>query len=147
MLAERAGTLYRQPMPSHPGTKHVSPLSRLMPRRILFGRIKQKYHNRNRTSEKLLILWTLLQFQAPIFVACTPGTSCRCQQRQTMDLASAIHRWERGPERIHSIKTVQSNFFSKEYGFDAKDFLRRREAEKTTNFAVIAVHCGFGTFV
>jgi hypothetical protein len=64
-----------------------------------------------------------------------------------MDLASATHCWERGSERIHSIKTVKSNFFSKEYGLDIKAFLRRRQAEKTTDFVIIAVYCGFGTFV
>jgi hypothetical protein len=64
-----------------------------------------------------------------------------------MDLASATHRWERGSERIHSIKTVKSNFFSKEYGLDIKAVLRRRHAEKTDDFALIPVYCGFGTFV
>ena len=64
-----------------------------------------------------------------------------------MDLASATHRWERISERIHSIKTVKSDFFSKEYGLDIKAFLRRRQAEKTTDFAIIVVYCGFGTFV
>jgi hypothetical protein len=46
-----------------------------------------------------------------------------------------------------SIKTVKSDFFSQEYGLDIKAFLRRRQAEKTTNFAIIPVYCGFGTFV
>jgi hypothetical protein len=64
-----------------------------------------------------------------------------------MDLVSATHRWERGSERIHSIKTAKSDFFSKEYGLDIKAFLRRRQAEKTTDFAIIAVYCGFSTFV
>jgi hypothetical protein len=64
-----------------------------------------------------------------------------------MDLASATYRWERSSKRIHSIKTVKSDFFSKEYGLDIKAFLRRRHAEKTTDFAIIAVYCGFGTFV
>jgi hypothetical protein len=63
-----------------------------------------------------------------------------------MDLARATHRWERGSERIDSIKTVQSDFFSKEYGLDINAFLRRRHAEKTTDFIIIAVYCGFGTF-
>jgi hypothetical protein len=64
-----------------------------------------------------------------------------------MDLANATHRWERGSNRIYSIKTVKSDFFSKAYGLDIKAFLRRRQAEKTTNFAIIPVYCGFGTFV
>jgi hypothetical protein len=64
-----------------------------------------------------------------------------------MDLASAPHRWEKGSERIHSIKTVKFDFFSEEYGLDIKAFLRRRHAEKTTDFAIIAVYCGFGPFV
>jgi hypothetical protein len=64
-----------------------------------------------------------------------------------MDLASATHRWERGSERRHSIKTVKSNFFSKGYSLDIKACLLRRQAEKTTDFAMIAVYCGFGTFV
>jgi hypothetical protein len=36
---------------------------------------------------------------------------------------------------------------SQECGLDIKAFLRSRQAEKTTDFAIIAAYCGFGTFV
>jgi len=45
------------------------------------------------------------------------------------------------------MKTAKSDFFSKKYRLYIHAFLRRKPTEKTTDFAIIAVYCGFGTFV
>ena len=45
------------------------------------------------------------------------------------------------------MKTAQYDFFSKKYRHYINVFLRRKPTEKTTDFAIIVVYCGFGTFV
>jgi hypothetical protein len=64
-----------------------------------------------------------------------------------MNLASSAHRCHRGAERIISMKTAKSNFSSKKHGLDINAFLCRKLVEKTDDFAIIPVYCGFGTFV
>jgi hypothetical protein len=64
-----------------------------------------------------------------------------------MTLASSAPRCHRGAERIVSRKTAKSNFSSKKYGLDINAFLCRKLAEKTDDFAIIPVYCGFGTCV
>jgi hypothetical protein len=46
-----------------------------------------------------------------------------------------------------SMKTAKSNFSSKQHGLDINAFLCRKPAEKTDDFAIIPVYCGFGPFV
>jgi hypothetical protein len=64
-----------------------------------------------------------------------------------MNLASSAHRCHRGAERIISMKTAKSNLSSKKHGLDINAFLCRKLVEKTDDFAIIPVYCGFGTFV
>jgi hypothetical protein len=64
-----------------------------------------------------------------------------------MDLASFANRCHRGAEWIVSMKTAKSNFSSKKHGLDINAFLCRKPEEKTDDFAIIPVSCGFGTFV
>jgi hypothetical protein len=45
------------------------------------------------------------------------------------------------------MKTAESSVFSQKYGLDINAFLRRKPTEKTDDFAIIPVYCGFGTFV
>jgi len=42
---------------------------------------------------------------------------------------------------------VKYDFFSKKYRLYINAFLRRKPIEKMTDFAILAVYCGFGTFV
>jgi hypothetical protein len=64
-----------------------------------------------------------------------------------MALASSANRCHRGIERVVSMKTANSNFSRKKYGLDINTWLCRKPAEKTDDFAIIPVYCGFGTFV
>jgi hypothetical protein len=64
-----------------------------------------------------------------------------------METASATHHNQRGSQRINSTKTAESSLFSQNYGLDINAFLRRKPTEKMTDFTIIAVYCGFGTFV
>src|SRR5262245_44387621 len=64
-----------------------------------------------------------------------------------MEMASATHNSQRGSQRINSTKTVESSLFSQKYGLDINTFLRRKPPEKTDDFMIIPVYCGFGTFV
>jgi hypothetical protein len=45
------------------------------------------------------------------------------------------------------MECAKSNFSSKKHGLDINAFLSRKLAEKTDDFAIIPVYCGFGTFV
>jgi hypothetical protein len=64
-----------------------------------------------------------------------------------MNLASFVHHCHRGAERIVSMKTAKSNFSSKKHGLGINAFLCRKPDEKTDDFAIIPIYCGFGTFV
>jgi hypothetical protein len=64
-----------------------------------------------------------------------------------MALASSANHCHRGAERIVSMKTVKSNVSSKKQSLDINVFLCGKPAEKTNDFAIIPVYCGFGTFV
>jgi hypothetical protein len=64
-----------------------------------------------------------------------------------MALASSANRCHRGVERIVSMKTANSNCSRKKYGLDINAWLCGKPAEKTDDFAIIPVYCGFGTFV
>ena len=45
------------------------------------------------------------------------------------------------------MKTPISNFLSQMYSLNISVFLQRIVDLKTTDFAIVAVYCGFGTFV
>ena len=63
---------------------------------------------------------------------------CRDHQAQATSTASAPHGCQRGSERLHSMKTATSDFFSQKYSLYINAFLRRRTTEKTTLFVAIA---------
>src|SRR6266849_11165986 len=78
-----------------------------------------------------------------------------------MGTASAPHGYQRGSERLHSMKTAKSDFFSKKSCLYIHVFLRRKPEGKTIVFAQdrcratvprhpstrIRGYDGFGTFV
>jgi hypothetical protein len=45
------------------------------------------------------------------------------------------------------MKTANSNFSSKKHGLDINAWRCGKPAEKTDDFAIIPVNCGFDTFV